>query len=187
MIQVKAHDFPDVYKDLDIDLSTLGCIMLDLEPIKLTLPTAWLYKSEDKRRFWIDGLVGQKPHATLLYGLLPGVKKWHVDAVLEDWWTEHVRVQSVGFFDSPYADDPYYCIVAHLDADYGSWDSLTEANERLSLLPHVKTFSGYKAHVTLAYVKRDDKILKESIYQLTKQLDGVELSTVGINYGNSIN
>ncbi|QLF83412.1 RNA ligase [Rhodococcus phage NiceHouse] len=177
-----------MYEDLDIDLSSLGCIMLDLEPIKLTLPTAWLYKSEDERRFWIDGLVGQKPHATLLYGLLPGVKKWHVDSVLEDWWTGSVRVKSIGFFDSPYEDDPYYCIVAHLDSLWdNAGDSLTEANERLSLLPHVKTFSGYKAHVTLAYIRRDEKILKDSILALTKQLDEISLATKQLNYGGKIN
>ena len=29
----KAHDYPEIYKALDIDLSALGCFMLDTEPI----------------------------------------------------------------------------------------------------------------------------------------------------------
>ena len=31
MKQLNSHDFKEVYKKLDINLDTLGCVMLDLE------------------------------------------------------------------------------------------------------------------------------------------------------------
>ena len=33
--QIASRDFPDLYKDIDIDVDDLGCIMLDLEPMML--------------------------------------------------------------------------------------------------------------------------------------------------------
>ena len=99
----KAHDFPQVYKELGYDLSKLGCIMLDLEPLELLVDKDKLYYASNKDRFWIDGLVADKtPHVTLLYGLLrSGLEmKKHVDTVLSGVDIGSVTIDHVGYFES---------------------------------------------------------------------------------------
>lgn len=179
---MKAHDFPEVYKWLGLNLSTLGCVMLDLEPLQIPNYTiqeyesgsqvnydTWikekLYFAVDKTRFWIDGWVADKvPHVTLLYGLLETAKNYepHIEAVLKDWKLEEVEIEDIGYFDSPYPDEPYYCIVAHIKKT----PELVEGHERLCMLPHVKTFPGYKAHMTICYIKKDERFRDDLINQL---------------------
>ena len=77
-MELKAHNYPEVYKALGINLNTLGCIMLDLEPIKIDHwlgqdgVTPYIYSigshiSSNPERFWIDGYVADKtPHVTPL-------------------------------------------------------------------------------------------------------------------------
>jgi len=157
-----AHQFPAVHAALGIDLSELGCIMADVEPIEVTDyardagldPDRDLYslRGVDPSRWWIDGAVAERgAHITLLYGLMQPGPVWreHVDALLTDVDLSAVTVDHVGVFDSPYPDDPYKCIVAHLALT----PELAKAHARLSYLPHVSTFPEYRAHVTLAYVK----------------------------------
>jgi hypothetical protein len=122
--QLSAHKFKDMYEDLGISLDTLGCIMLDLEPLTFDVPESALYYAKDKKRFWIDGNVaGKTPHVTLLYGLMrsgPELKK-HVDTVLEDSIPKEVTIDHIGFFDTPpNIDEDYYCIVAHLKITPGA-------------------------------------------------------------------
>ncbi len=89
--QVKAHDFPEIYKGFGIDLAKLGCVMLDVEAIDSYPPSYEekdMYKSPKKERFWIDGWVADKTaHVTLLYGLLYPAKQYksQIDEVLKDW------------------------------------------------------------------------------------------------------
>ena len=147
-----------------------------------------LYFTKKKDRFWIKGQVAKdNPHVTLLYGLMPGVKKKHVDAVLKGWTKKTIMIDGISYFDSPYKDDPYYCIVGEVNP-YGDGDlhTLEEANERLKLLPHVNTFPGYKAHITLAYVKKDQAVLQKAIEQFDKALVGKRLRVAGLDYGKSI-
>lgn len=202
MNQIKSHDYPEVYKGLGINLSTLGCVMLDTEPIEI--PTyiiqryddgsqvnynTWieemLYKAKDSSRFWIDGWVGASPHLTLLYGLLETAKnyKWHIDQVLNGWNMPSISIKEVGYFESPYADEEYYCIVGHIETT----DALIEGHQRLELLPHVNTFGGYKPHVTIAYIKKDERFRDDLIGQLNMELVGKEISVLkdGINLGGN--
>lgn len=177
----KAHDFPEIYKELGYDLSKLGCIMLDLKPLNLLIDEDKLYYAKNKTRFWIDGLVADKtPHVTLLYGLLrSGLElKKHVDVLVGDILPKSVVIDHVGYFDSPYEDEEYYCIVAHLKIT----DELTELNERLKFLPHINTFPGYKAHFTLAYIKKDEEYRDQLIENMNAH-SGAELETVALNYG----
>ena len=102
MKELSAHKFPEVYKRLGINLSKLGCIMLDLKPLN----NAWsieydgaavsLYYAKNKERFWIDGWVFDKPHITLMYGLLtPGDEspmKELVPQILEGWEYPQIEV-----------------------------------------------------------------------------------------------
>lgn len=177
--QLSAHSFPDIYSDLGINLEKLGCVMLNIQPLKLP----WLefdkwkfYKSSKKECFWIDGYVGDKPHMTILYGLLEEAKNYkkHIDELLKDWEIDDVIVDRVGFFESPYPDDPYYCIVAHIKVT----PKVLEGNQRLEMLPHINTFAGYKPHITIAYVEMDEKMRDKLIHALNMGLAGKSLKVV---------
>ena len=184
-----------MYEWLGINLSDLGCIMLDLEP--LGTPQYFcqdgvtdydyglsLYNSPDKEKFWIDGYVGLKTaHITLLYGLTqPGLSfKPHVDAVLDGWKLDEVEIDHFGYFESPYPDEPYYCIVAHIKPT----PELIEGHERLELLPHINTFAGYKPHSTIAYIKRNDEMRDWFIKDLNNAFAGKKMKITGINYGGN--
>lgn len=170
MKQLSSHQFKKVYEELRINLSNLGCVMLDLEPLK----NMWeeegvsiaLYYAKDKTRFWIDGWVADKaPHVTLLYGLLnkTGYIKDHIEMVLEGWNLKEVEIEDIGYFNSPYDDEPYWCIVAHIKTT----PELIEGHQRLEFLPHINTFAGYKPHMTICYLKKEqgekyrDTMIKE--------------------------
>ena len=58
-------------KDMGIDLSRLGCVMLDVQIPDLTdvIPPEWRYSSANPARGWVNGLQTDG-HVTLLYGLL---------------------------------------------------------------------------------------------------------------------
>lgn len=182
---VSAHKFKDMYEDLGYSLDTLGCIMLDLEPLKFTVNEAALYYAKDKKRFWIDGNVaGKTPHVTLLYGLLrsgPELKK-HVDTVLEGAIPKEVTIDHIDYFDTPpNTDEEYYCIVAHLKIT----PEIQDAHDRLSFLPHIDTFPGYKAHFTLCYVKKNDRIRDKLVKGLNDEYKGKTIKAKAINYGGN--
>ena len=185
MKELKAHNFPEVYQSLGLNLNTLGCVMLDLEPISINhwlgqdSVTAYIqsfpfHKSLNPERFWIDGYVADKtPHVTLLYGLLQTAKnyKWHIDQVLAGWSLPEVEIEKFGYFPSPYPDEEYYCVVGHLKIT----PELQEGHERLCMLPHLKTFPGYKAHVSIAYIKKEDVARDNLIADLTREFVGKKL------------
>jgi 2'-5' RNA ligase len=186
--ELSAHQFKDVYQNLGLRLEDLGCIMLEVEPtIELIRigeklkANKCLYYAKDKKLFWVEGFVGNKPHVTLLYGLL-GVGedlKPYVDTVLNGWDLKEVEVEKIGFFESPYPEENYKCIVAHVKVT----PKLQEGHDRLQFLPHINTFPGYKAHFTLAYVKNEDAgidVIKEF-----SALEGKKFSTKGLNYGGN--
>ena len=188
--QFSAHDFPEIYKDLSIEVPKLGCVMLDVkempqDPYKEQMDERDIfYTSENKDRFWIDGYVaGKTPHITLLYGLLaPAYKqKARIEEVLAGWRVKNVTVGKIGYFPSPYRDDPYFCIVGHIVVT----PELLEGHQRLELLPHVNTFPGYKAHITLAYVKADPEIRDFAITNFEAWLPGRDLPIAkDLNFGS---
>lgn len=184
MKQLKSHDFPEVYKWLGINLNTLGIVMLDVEPIIIThwigqdgvsayLQDFPLYYAKNKERFWIDGLVLDKGHVTLLYGLLEQGKNYepHIKKVLEGWEMDSVEIESFGYFESPYPDEEYYCIVAHIKVT----PELMEGHQRLEFLPHINTFAGYKPHMTVAYIQKNADTRDQFIADLTKEFVGKKL------------
>lgn len=196
MKQLKSHDFEEVYKWLGINLNKLGCVMLDLEPIKIDHwigqdgVTAYyysvpLYTAKNKERFWIDGWVADKaPHITLLYGLLEEAKNYeaHIERVLNGWHLEEVEIEDFGYFDSPYSDEPYYCVVAFIKVT----PELIEGHQRLEFLPHVNTFAGYKPHMTIAYIRKEDVARDNLIADLRKEFVGKKLRIVSRNLGGNI-
>ena len=178
--QISARDYPEVYEDLDIDTSKLGCIMIDTEKIPVTQyvkdgANDLVQAEEDDHEM---GAVSEvEPHVSLLFGLLENGNKWKdkVDKLLEGWKLDNVTIEEVTKFDTPDA----WAIVAKVKKT----PELIDGHERLTLLPHVNTFSEYQPHITLAYVKKDvdpEKWIKP----LAKKYNGQIVATKGINYGD---
>ena len=197
MKQLNSHQFEEVYKDLKINLDDLGCIMLDLEPLNIdhwigqdgvssyTLGFPFYY-ARNKTRFWIDGWVaGKVPHITLLYGLLDQARidfESNIEKVLEGWKLEEVEIEDFRVFDSPYGDEPYYCVVAHIKKT----DELLEGHNRLEFLPHINTFTGYKPHMTIAYIEKSAEIAKDNLVaDLKREFIGKKLKVKSLNFGGN--
>ncbi len=178
---MSAHNYKQIYDALNIDLGALGVVMLDLEAIEVSIDESNLYYSPDPAKFWIQGDVTDRLHVTLLYGLLKPAAEWkdHIDLLLEDINIPSVVIDYVSFFDSPYEDEPYYCVVAHLKIS----DELKAANSQLQYLPHINTFPEFKAHATLFYIKKDKVVLDNLIKNLNNRLMRKELAVTSINYG----
>ena len=164
-----------------ITVSRLGCVMLDVQPIDLRheIPDGWCYRSEHPDRRWISGRQDGEAHVTLLYGLLDNahVIRDDVDEVLHGWRPEPVEVASVGLFPSPFPDEPYACIVAHLTVT----PEIADAHARLSMLPHINTHPEYRPHVTLAYVHQ--RYANAAIERIGAVVNGVRFAPIGLNYG----
>lgn len=175
--QVAARDYPSLYDGMDIDVDNLGCIMINTEIIPVVQyvknPLGDIYTEGDH-----TGVSGEtEPHATLLFGLLENGNVWKdkVDMVLSDWECPEVVIDEVSFFDLGES----YAIIGLLKKT----PELIDGHERLTLLPHVNTFSEYHPHITLAYIKHDvdpDKWIKA----LGKVYNGQKVATKDINYGD---
>lgn len=181
---VNANDFPDLYRDLDIDVNKLGCVMLDVEPVPVTSYVENgeddLYYSPNPDLFWIQGAVGESTsHITLLYGLLSRGYTLQILRVLDDWdIPAHVEVDGLEVFASPYGDEePYSCIVARIRIT----PELREGRARLELLPHINTFLEWRAHVTLAYVRPE--ATSRWVLGLKRNLPK-QLAVTGLNLGD---
>lgn len=192
-METKAHNYPEVYKALGYNLSKLGCLMLDTQPIVTEYyeimqdgVSAYFpeYKAKNKERFWIDGYIANKtPHLTLFYGFLQEAScyKWHIEKILEGTSIDSVKIEEVSYFESPYEDEEYYCIVAKVEKT----PELLEAHNKMTLLPNIQTFPDYKPHITIAYIIKDETIRDRFISHLKKELVGKTLKVVGLNYGGN--
>ena len=192
MKQLSAHQFKEVYEWFGLNLSKLGCLMLDVEPLKNMYSMEFegagvaLYYAKDKERFWIDGWVADKtPHLTLLYGFLHEAEQYrpHIEKVLKGWKLNEVEIESIGYFDSPYPDEPYYCIVAHIKTT----PELLEGHQRLEFLPHIDTFTGYKPHITIAYIAKNQgkQYRDDLIGGFNKIWAGKKLKVKRLNFGGN--
>lgn len=185
MQEINANQFREMYAEMNINIDKLGCIMLDVDGgVIPKIPNEdYLYFSNNPDRFWIKGFVaGHTPHVTLLYGLLQSgntVYRKQVENVLKGWDIKDIELDHVSFFESPYTDEPYYCIVAHIRVT----SELLEGNQRLQLLPHINTFPAYKPHITIAYIKKDGMIRSDVIDYYNKNLVSVDFRVKGINFG----
>lgn len=177
--QIASRDYPDLYDDIDIDTDDLGCIMLDLEPMEVLKHVEGLEDQIFENPKWDQGSVPAEtvPHVTLLYGLLENGNKWKnkVDLLLKEWKLKSVKIDHVGYFETPDS----YAVIAHLEKT----PELVDGHERLTLLPHVNTFSEYLPHMTLAYVKLDADP-EEWVKALGKVYNGKTVKAAGINYGD---
>lgn len=165
-----AHAYPHIYDRLGINLSDLGCLMLSTESPVEFLGDATPYISPDPKKYWIKGLLDHW-HVTVRYGFLPGVATNDVDDVLKDVEIPNtLSLSGVEIFPSPYADEPYECLVARVEDE-----RLKQMNQALSVLPNVNTFPEFKAHITIGYfVKAPTVVLKSSV------------STLDFDYGHDL-
>lgn len=180
MSQVKAQDYPEIYKALGVDTSDMGCVMMDVYPLIINdiIAEADYYYSEEQE--FVKGNVSENvPHVTLLYGMLhdPKIIEDHVHAVLEGWEISSVNVEEVSFFYGK--DSEYITIIASVKVS----DKLLEAHQRLSLLPHINTFGEYHPHITLAYVKASSP-WQEYVLKLNERFQGSTIATTGLNLGD---
>lgn len=181
---ISSRDFPGLHESLDINTDKLGCIMLDLQTFDITKHVeggeADLVQTTGQTDHTMGAVAETEAHVTLLFGLLQNGNtiKEQVDKVLDGWNLDSVVLDEITSF--PVApDSPHVPIVAKL------WDTrLIEAHDRLSLLPHVNTFTEYDPHVTLAYVKNDPDIVQKWVKALRTELAGMRLNAIGINYGD---
>ena len=196
MTAPNSRKFPELYKKLDINMAELGCIMYDIEPFEVVKFVEGgeddLYFSDPNRtpdfKFAQGAVAESNAHVTLLFGLLELGPVWknYVDAVLDGWSMDSVRISSVGYFPSSVEGEDYSVIVGHIELT----PELVEGHERLQLLPHIDTFPGYKPHITLAYVKNGpsgvewtDSTRDKWVESLNKEFAGKSFPVSQINYG----
>lgn len=179
---VSSRDFPNLYDGTGVDPEDLGCIMVDVEPIAVMthLPDDFasdLIDATSRHDHAMGAVAEKEAHVTLLYGLLENGNTWKdkVDAVLEGWSLDTVKIHEVGFFETPDS----FAVIAHVVLT----PELIDGHERLTLLPHIQTFSEYKPHITLAYVSKDADI-NEWVSLLGDQYNGTTVKVSGINYGD---
>ncbi len=181
-----AQQYSDVYEQLGIDTTELGCIMLDTDKLVVSdlIPEEDLYYAQDKEKHqYVNGIVSETvPHVTVLYGLMDSGEKWkeQVDEVLDGWMPKSVTISNVTAFESIYDDEAYYCLVAELELT----PELLEGNARLRMLPHIDTFPTYRAHISLAYIKHDESVRDELLYALNNKFTGNQVKVSSINYGD---
>jgi phage portal protein BeeE/2'-5' RNA ligase len=179
--QISSRDYEDIYEDLNVDPASLGCIMLDVKKIDImkVVPDSSddLVDVTDRHDHTMGAVAEQEPHVTLLYGLLENGNVWKdkVDKLLDGWSIKTVKVTEVGYFNLPDS----YAIVAHIE----NTTDLQDGHDRLTLLPHINTFSEYRPHMTLAYIKKEADLGKW-LTALNEKYAGTELKAQGINYGD---
>ena len=172
-----AREAKWVYDELGVDLDTLNCVMAKVTPPEINLPEWYKYHANNKKRFWIAGVVGEDSHVTLRYGLFPEVKRRHVDAVLEGWSLDELGKRELMVFDSPYPDEQYKCVVLAVESD-----ALSEANARLCMLPGINTFKDYIAHITIAYIHED--FIDSAMVRIRSQLQSYRPKFIELSYGD---
>ena len=177
--QISSRDFPNLYDDMDIDTSDLGCIMLDVAPVSVLkyVPNA-AEDLVDETEMDYSNVPGEDvSHITLLYGLLENGNAWSdkVDQLLNGWKPGNVQIEKVDFFELPDS----YAVIGHIKKT----PELVDGHERLTLLPHISTFSEYLPHMTFAYITKDSNVNKW-VAALGKIYNGYELTPTGINYGD---
>lgn len=177
---ISARDYSDIYNDIDIDPDDLGCIMVDTESLEVQSLLSDDMKAQlfEQTKFDQSSTPAENvPHITLLYGLLENGNIWKdkVDELLKGWKMKNATIEKVDYFKT----SDSYAVIGHIEKT----PELVDGHERLTLLPHIQTFSEYKPHITLAYVDLSGDV-DEFVEVLGKAYNGKNIKTKSINYGD---
>lgn len=181
---ISVGEAPEILEGIDtVDVADLGCIMIDTETLSVL---EHVENGEDDLVFETDardhtmGAVAEtEAHVTLLFGLLENgnlIKK-NVDAALSGWNTPELKIAEVEAFET---NPDHNVIVARIEKT----PELVDGHERLLTLPNRQTFSEYKPHLTLAYIKKDADVQKW-VKALGEVYNGKTIAATGINYGDA--
>lgn len=125
-----------------------GCVMLGFDipksfwdTIQKRVPDDALYIDDS------DGGFGRetKPHCTILYGLTNDVEDTEVKNIIEEFKPLKLKLKKISTFKN---DD--YDVLKFDVSD----KTLTSYNKKLSKLPNENKYPEYKAHITIAYIKK---------------------------------
>lgn len=138
-----------------------GCVMLSFD-----MPENIWSEVQDrvgKSDLYVEnGEYGREtePHCTLLYGLLPDIDDEEVEDIISGFKPVEVTLSKISVFENEDYDVLKFEI---------SNDRLTEYNKKLSGLPNENKYPEYKAHITIAYIKKG-KITDEMKSPLKKKI-----------------
>jgi hypothetical protein len=174
-----SFEYPGLHEELGVGWD-LGCLMLDTEnPAPgLVVDAGDTHHSANPRNRYVRGLCTEW-HTTIRHGLLPNVKRQHVDRVLDGAeLPTHVRVVGFENFGVRAVDESYDCVVALVE------DPLLESlHNQLAVLPNVLTFPEYRPHITIGYFKPG---WFEANYDYLANMPSRTVKTKGLNYGNTL-
>lgn len=159
------HQHPQITELLNLQYGiqsprSLGAVMLPIDGFNVSgrIPGGRddLYESKNPDLWHVRGAVGEvNPHVTLRFGLLQPA--WDTREIIHELLIEDGLLPKYGEFDqvyrfdSPYENEPYSCIALGVKTD----PDLLDAHNALGMLPNVATYTTYKPHVTIAYVRRE--------------------------------
>jgi hypothetical protein len=184
---LSKDDIKNVYDKMGIVVQDLGCVMLDVSPIKVSdvVPEDDLFQFDPDAPDYLKGYVSeQTAHVTLLYGFMESAQTYqpYIDELLHGLPLNSVKIDEVSFFPGKTPDDvSYYVLIAKVEVT----DELKEANARMKMLPHIDTFPDYKPHITLAYIKGNDALRDKHISALNERLAGQPIAAIGLDYGDA--
>lgn len=147
-----------------------GCVMVETpftnwNEITDMISKEDLYIKEDDDTYGIQ----KKPHVTLLYGLHSNVKPEDIEPLIKDIKGLTIKVNGIDIFENDDFDVVKFNVINN--------SKLNETFKKLSKLPNSNTFSEYKPHITIAYVKKGlGKKYINSDYNLTFNVDKVVYS-----------
>jgi 2'-5' RNA ligase len=124
-----------------------GCVMLNTsnEPIKklqAKIDKEDLYEDESDK-FGLE----RSSHITLLYGLKKEVELKSVKDILDSFdFPKEIKVNKISLFDTDERYDVLKCDI--------SMPILNKINKKLLTLPYKNDYPEYKAHITIAYIKK---------------------------------
>lgn len=169
-----------MYAELGIDTQNLGCVMLEVEKLKVSdiVPEDELYFSENIK--YAQGIVSEwgLPHVTLLYGLMQPADLWekHIDLLLEDIDLSNVFIEEIDTFDNMDGETPYSCYHAKVRVT----EELKAANGNLRKLPHTDSYPDYVPHITLFYAKRNGELKEQLLDALDERFGEKQISAKGL-------
>ena len=134
-----------LFKQSSKDVYEYGCVMLyldfpQMEEIHNSISKEDVYVDEQDPSYGLE----KEPHVTLLYGLHKGIGFPDIIRKLKSISFQPPVLGSLSLFENEKYD------VLKFDV---SGEFLNEANQALRSFPHTNSYSDYKPHMTVAYLK----------------------------------